>query len=631
MRQWSKAVACTTLAFLMVLSGGKARPDDKQPKKDMHKAAKKAGAGKSDAVIPVFSLAGAISEAPADDTFSLSPSKIKTLKELTERMRKASKDPAVKAVVVLPQELEAGLAQIEELRQLMAEVRAAGKEVYVHADSLSMKEYLLAAGATRISLVPTADLWLTGLHAEAPYLRGLLNLLGVQPDFLTCGAYKSAAEIFMREGPSPEAEKMENWLLDSLYETEIRLIAAGRRVDPARVKAWIDGGPYLAEKAKMAGLVDAVQSWQGLQAELKSKFGKDVSFDRKYGKAKQPALDVSSPWALFSVFGELLGETKKKKHTKDAIAIIYVDGPITLGGGDASPFEGATAGSTGIRRALDEAARDDSVKAVVLRVDSPGGSAVASDVILEATKQVKAKKPFVVSMGDVAGSGGYYVACGSDLIFADAGTITGSIGVVSGKLVTTPMWGKIGVKFKAYGRGANAGLLASDHAFNKDERARIQGWMDDIYGVFKGHVVAIRGKRLKKPIDDLAGGRVYTGQQALELGLVDRIGTMDDAIKHVAGLASLTKYEVRTIPEAKSFLEQWMEEISGSKEDAHELDLGIPGPITGRGISFIELAMPYLRNLDRQRIAVIKTALGRLQLIQREGAVLMMPEFQLRN
>ena len=161
----------------------------------------------------------------------------------------------------------------------------------------------------------------------------------------------------------------------------------------------------------------------------------------------------------------------------------------------------------------------------MLRVNSPGGSAVASEIILNATKRVKAKKPLVVSMGNVAGSGGYYVSMGADTIFADATTITASIGVVGGKVATTDMWNKIGVTWDSSRRGANAGLLSSDAVFSPAERKKMQGWMNDIYGVFKGHVVAARGAKLKKPIDELAAGRVFTGQQALELGLIDKIGT----------------------------------------------------------------------------------------------------------
>ena len=432
----------------------------------------------------------------------------------------------------------------------------------------------------------------------------------------------------MREGPSAEAEKMQNWLLDSMFETQLDLIAKGRKADAAKVREWIDNGPYSAEKAKAAGLIDAVEFKQDFEATLKLKFGHDLVFDRKYGKKKTPKLDLSSPFAIFKLFGDMAADTQKKKGGKSAVGIVHVDGAIAIGGGTVSPFGVGGASSTAIRKALNDAANDDSVKAVVLRVDSPGGSAVASEIILDATRRVKAKKPFVVSMGDVAGSGGYYVACASDVIFADESTITGSIGVVSGKLVTSGAWKKIGITFKSYKRGENAGMLASDAPFSKTERERMQGYMDDIYDVFKGHVEAIRGKKLKKPIDELAGGRVYTGRQALELGLVDKIGTLEDAIRHVAREAKLSDYDVREIPEPKSVIERILEEASGNKEENTDLRT-LRLPVGGRYDSLVDLAMPYIRNLDPERVRVVKQALQRLQLIQQEGVVLMMPEISI--
>jgi protease-4 len=590
-------------------------------------SAKKVDAGKQ--IVPVFRLTGSVTESPADDTFSFGGATSVSLKDLVARMKKTVEDHAVKAVVLLDEGGTVGSAQKEELRQVMAQIRAANKEIYIHSDSLTMGDYVLLSGASRLSVVPTADLWVTGLHGEAPYLRGLLDMIGVKPDFLHCGDYKSAAEIFMREGPSPEAEKMQNWLLDSMYETYINLIAKGRGVDPAKVKAWIDGGPYTAEKAKAAGLVDAVEHRQDFEALLKSKYGKDVVFDKKYGKKQAPKLAFDNPFAVFKVMGDLLKDSQKTKNAKSTVGIVYVDGPIQLGSSHDSIFGAATvAMSSDIRKALNEAVRDDAIKAVVLRVDSPGGSAVASEIILDAARRVKAKKPFVVSMGDVAGSGGYYVACGSDLIFADESTITGSIGVVGGKLVTTPMWKKIGVTFKEYKRGANAGLLGTSEVFSPSERECIQTWMDDIYGVFKGHVKAIRGDRLKKPLDELAGGRVYTGRQALELGLVDKIGTLQDAIKYVAGEAKLSDYDVRVVPEPKNLLERLLEELSGDKE---EKGAGVETrlPPGGQSVSLVDLALPYLQHVDPERVKLIKTALGRLQLMQREGVILMMPEIRI--
>jgi protease IV len=227
-------------------------------------------------------------------------------------------------------------------------------------------------------------------------------------------------------------------------------------------------------------------------------------------------------------------------------------------------------------------------------------------------------------MGDVAGSGGYYVACAADVIFADASTITGSIGVVGGKMVTTGMFEKVGIHFKEYKRGDNAGLMGTSTVFSPTERTKIQAWMDDVYGVFKGHVTASRGARLKKPIDELAGGRVYTGQQALELGLIDKIGTLQDAIEFIAAEAKTKEYEIRVVPEPKSFIEKLMEELTGDKDEPNRL-VRLRSPQT----SLLDLAQPYLAQLDPTRARAVIRALQHLQVIQREGATLMMPELNL--
>jgi protease-4 len=619
MRRSFIAFGIAALVPILVVAAARAVDTDK----------KKADAG--DATIAVFRLTGAVTEEPADETLFFASGAAVSLKDLVARMKKASEDDAVKAVVIMHEAGAIGAAQKEELRQAMAKLRAAGKDVFANSDSLSMGDYILLSGATRISVVPTGDVWITGLDAEAPYLRGLLDKLGIKPDFLTCGDYKSAAEVFLREGPSRQADEMQNWLLDGLYATYVKLIAKGRGVDEAKARAWIDGGPYSAEKAKEAGLIDAVEHRQAFEAMLKSKYGQKVVFDKKYGKKKPPTLDLSSPFALFKIMGDLMGESQKRKSNKNAVGIVYVDGPIVLGGSTESPFGATAARSSAIRKALDQAAEDKNIKAVVLRVDSPGGSAVASEIILDATNRLKAKKPFVVSMGDVAASGGYYVACGSDVIFADESTITGSIGVIAGKLATNAMWKKIGVTFKEYKRGANAGMLSSADVFTQAEREKMQAWMDEIYGVFKSHVTSIRGNRLKKPIDEIAGGRVYTGKQALDLGLVDKIGTLQDAIAFIAEKANLSDYDVRVVPEPKNFVERLLEEISGEKDEPKGLDVRTVMPVGGQQPSFVDLALPYLQHLDPPHVKAVKTALQRLQLIQQEGAVLMMPEMLLPN
>jgi protease-4 len=588
------------------------------------------GAPPKKPLVAVFDLWGEMSEQPADDSLPLLGSPGPSLRDVVLRMKKAADDPEVKAVVVLADGAMFGFGQAEELRAAMAKVRDAGKEVYSHSDILMTGHYLVLCGASRLSVSPTGDLWLTGLRAEQPYLRGLLSKLGIQGDFLHCGAYKSAAEMFMRDGPSPEADEMTNWLLDSIYATSVRLIAEGRKVDPKQVQAWIDGGPYTAEKAKPAGLIDAVETRDGLESLLREKYGKDVVFEKRYAKPKPPTLDLNNPFSMIGVFAEMMnGARKAKESKKPAIAVVYVDGMILPGRSDPSPFGGRSAAmSTDVSRALDEAAKDDRVKAVVLRVDSPGGSAVASEIILRATQRVKDRKPLVVSMGNVAGSGGYYVACAADTIFADDATITGSIGVVGGKFVTTAMWNKVGITWKSYQRGANAGLLSSDASFSDAERQRMQAWMDEIYGVFKGHVTAVRGGKLKKPIDEIAGGRVYTGKQALDLGLVDRLGTLADALAFAADAAKVKDYDVRTVPEPKNILEQLMDQAGGGSDDPSNLTAGRPAgwPRAAEADSLMKLAAPYLAELDPLRVRVVLAALRQLELMQREGAVMVMPE-----
>ncbi len=572
-------------------------------------------------IVAVFHLDGPLSEVPGDESFPFFGPIGTSLKEFVERIGKAAEDPAVKAVVILPDSAMLGPAQVEELRAAIAQVRAKNKDFYVHADSLIGRQYVLACGASHISVVPTGAIFITGLRGSSLHVRGLLDKIGVKPDFLTEGAYKSAAELFMREQPSPEADEMLNWLMDSWYASLKEAIASGRKVDAAKAESWLNSGLFTAEQARTAGLIDAVEQRDKFEAMLKERFGKDVLFEKKYGRKKQPELDFSSPFGLIKIWAELLSGPAKRAADKPAVGIVYVNGPIMTGKGTASPFGGTLgAFSSDVRDALDKAAGDAAIKAVVLRIDSPGGSGTASEIILDATRRLKARKPFVVSMGDTAGSGGYYVACAADTIFADASTLTASIGVVAGKIATTEMWKKVGITFKEYKRGEMAGLLSTEGVFTDPERARMRLYMDEVYGVFKKHVTDVRGNRLKKPIDELAGGRVFTGKQALELGLVDRLGTMSDAIAFAADQAKVKDYDVRVVPEPKPFLEQLIEQFSGGKDE--------PGHVatTVSQDSLLKLAAPYLQNLDPHRTTAVFSVLRRLEILQEEGVVLGMPE-----
>ena len=576
------------------------------------------------AIIPVIALDRPLTESPTVDDPFFGSLGAESLKSLVERLEKARQDEQVKGVVVLLGQAGMGAAQTEEVYGALRALRDAGKPVYVHADSLSFGKLALASSGTRISVAPVGDLFITGMYGAQPHIRGMLEKIHVTPDFITCGKYKSAGEMFMRTEPSPEAERMYDWLFDSMFDTYVGLIADGRERTRDDVRKWVDQGLYSAERAAELGIIDAAEYKADMLSLVKQEHGENIKLDKKYAQRKANVLDFSSPFTLFKIWGEIL-RGGNKQSTKPAVAVVYVEGGIVPGKPDPSPFgSDGMAYSDPIRKALDTAAERDSIKAVVLRVDSPGGSAVASEIILQATKRVAAKKPLIVSMGNVAGSGGYYVSCGAETIYADASTITASIGVVAGKLATREMWDSIGVAWHPIARGKNSSMLHSRDVFTDEQRDNLQAWMNEVYEVFKNHVVAIRGDRLAKPIDAIAGGRVFTGRQALELGLVDRLGTLNDAVKDAAKRARLEDYEVRVIPRPKSFIELLMSDATGQDDEDQQLSLHRTVS-SGQASILWKAVVPALQQLEPQQTAALKRVLMQLQILQRERVSLTMP------
>jgi protease-4 len=574
-------------------------------------------------VVAHFHLSGALTESEMVDPLGLTAGQITSLRTLVSRMEQASSDDEVKAVILTYDSMSLGFGQLEELRKAIARIKAAGKKVYVHAEGMNIFVYSLLCAGNNLSVAPQSALWFIGIYTESIYVKDLLDKIGVQGDFLHMGDYKSAAEIFTRSEPSEPAEENINWLLDSYYESLINMIAQSRGMSAERVRELIDNGPYLAEQALENGLIDAVETREQFIARIKEEMGGRIKIDNRYGQEKKSQVNIANPFALFAVLSEMLNPPQKPQ--KDAVAIIYVEGAILPGYGQPSLFgQTSIAYSGDIRKALEVAAGDDSVKAVIMRVDSPGGSAEASEVILNATKRVKHKKPFVVSMGNVAGSGGYYISCGADAIFADEVTITASIGVVGGKLVTADMWNKLGVNWIGYKRGANADFLNSLEPFDDSQRKLLEDYMQKIYEVFKGHVAQGRADRLTKPIDEIAGGRVYTGKQALELGLIDEIGGLNQTIEYAAAQASLEDYEVRVIPRPKDFITLLMEEYSGQGE--RPTDILMPDATTlFSGNPAFRSLFELLRKAEPQRAKALYQALMRIELIRRENVIMMMP------
>lgn len=522
-------------------------------------------------------LDGAVIETPkGEDLFdfgALFGEKSRTLHELTTTIRTAARDGDIHGMVLFIEQPQIGLAQADELVRAIRDFRKAGKKVYCYLDSAGNGVYAIASAADHITLSQNSSLDIIGLNAQMSFYKGLLEKLNCSMDMLHCGAYKTAAEPFTRTEPSKENVEMINWLLDGIYDRWIGMIAEGRGQTADQIRAAVDIAPILADKALEMKLIDAVGSLNDFREMVRKNHGKDVEIVKKYPEKSGMKMDFNNPFAMFQIFSKMMEEATTTSE-KPAIAIVYIEGPIVDGRSEADWMSGgSTAGSTTIRNAFETALEDDSIKAVVVRVDSPGGSALASDIMWEAATRCGQAKPLIVSMGNVAGSGGYYVSIPGDTIFAEETTLTGSIGVVGGKLVWRGLFeDHLGINTFEFQRGKNAGLMSPNRPWSESERARMTTLLDDIYTQFKGRVMTSRGSRIKGELEKMAGGRVYTGKQALELGLVDRLGGLHDAITLAAERAKLTDYDVRALPKPKDIGDIFRKLAGEEKDKGWEMD-----------------------------------------------------------
>lgn len=495
-------------------------------------------------VVAVYDLEGVISESGRAETsllgLDLGAERPLTTFDLTRSLEKAAADPNVKAVVVDADGAKLGLAQIQELRNRLGAVRQAGKDVWIYSEQLQNGTALLGSAANHFVLMPEADCSFSGIHAESMYFKGLLDRLGVAADVIHIGDFKSFGENYYRTGPSDFAQKQEEELIDSIFNRIVNDVAEGRKLTPAKVRELVDLGTMTAADAKNAGLADETLHRTDFNAKLKQTYA-GAKFDPAY---ELPDLDGPEITGMMDIVKLMFSEGKKTKARKDYVAVVALEGDIT----DESIAP--------VRAEILKLRKDDKAKALVLRVDSPGGSALASEVLWEATDEWKATgRPFAVSMGGVAASGGYYVSAGADRIFAESGTITGSIGVVGMKFVLGGAMEKLGITTHTTQRGKNAGVMSMAHAYTPEEADLIRKSMLQVYGTFKKRVTDGRKDKIKGDLEALAGGRVYSGAKALEIGLVDELGGLGDTIHWAAKQAKLETGEARLTPEPKSAVE----------------------------------------------------------------------------
>ena len=492
---------------------------------------------------------------------SFSPEKALGLNEILSNIEKAKNDQNIKGIYLNVVSVPAGLSQLQEIRRALENFKESGKFIIAHSHIYTQKSYYLASVADRVYLAPEGSLDYRGLAANVMFLKKALNKLGIEAQILRGknNKFKSAVEPFFLEKMSDANKEQTLVYLNSIWGQMNGAIAKDRKISVERLNNIADNY-WVRDDASAVkyGLIDELKFEDQVIDEIKDSLGlkpskkMNVVSLKKYFKAKPE-----------------LAEKKKKEFTKDKIAVIYAQGQI--GDGKGSIYE---MGTENISEALRKARRDSSVKAVVFRVNSPGGSALTSELIYREAKLTAEAKPFVVSMGDYAASGGYYISCMADSIFAEATTLTGSIGVF-GVLMAAPdlINNRMGLSFDGVktnkfadfgGSGLPVPLLGalSDRKLTAEEHEIIQQSIQQVYDTFVGHVAEGR-KMTYEEVDKIGQGRVWTGENAIEIGLVDRLGGLNDAIESAKNMAGLDNYRLIEYPVQKEFFEQFMEDLSG--------------------------------------------------------------------
>jgi protease-4 len=470
----------------------------------------------------------------------------RSLSSLLLQLRKAKADGRVKGVLLDIDFIMSGWGKAEEIRDAIADFRTSGKPVYAYMEYGANKEYYVATACDRIYVAPIGEVAIVGLAADVMSLGGSLEKLGIKADFYQIGKYKSAPEEYTRKEMSEAHREVLNSMLDDLFNRFVVDVAAARHKPESDIRALIDSAPLRAEEAKQGGLIDDAKYRDEVEGELK----------KRLGYKDDDKLNVVSEAEYRRVEPESLNLNQGEK-----IAIIYASGAIMSGsstGGGA--FGEQTVGSDTISKAIKDAGDDKSIKAIVLRVDSPGGTSFASDIIWHAVEVAKGKKPVVVSMGDVAASGGYYISTGAMKIVAEPSTITGSIGVFAGKPVMKGFYDWIGVNDEYVTRGKFAAMYRETEPFTKEERAKFESMLNDFYNKDFLPKVAAGRKRDAAYIDSIGQGHVWTGAQAKQNGLVDEFGGLDKAVEIAKQLAHIpADKNVRRVvlPVPRTFLQQY--------------------------------------------------------------------------
>jgi protease IV len=465
----------------------------------------------SDASTLVLDLTGDVPERlPAEIPIPILQSQTAlSVAQVWDTFHRAATDSRIRGILFEPHGLDIGWAKMQEIHEEIAQFKKSGKPIVTFLRSPTAREYYLASATDKIFISPEDSLDLKGLRVESMYFKQTLDKVGVKAEVIHAGKYKDAGDIFTQTSMSPETREVMNAILDQYYGNLIATVAEGRKKQPDAVRALIDDGPFLARDALSDGLVDSLGYEDQATAEMQSRL-KQTELHRISGRAYGKGAFASG------------GGGRR-------IALIVGQGEITAGTGNETSDDESFTG-TGFIKLLKQVENDSSIQGVIMRIDSPGGDAVASDNILHEVKNLSKKKPLVISMSDTAASGGYYVAVTGDPIIAYPNTLTGSIGVIFARFSLRGLYDKVGVDEQLLTRGKYADIDSAYVPLSDAERQKLTGQIDAFYRAFVSRVAEGRKKPFDR-IESLAQGRVWVGAQAKENGLVDQLGGLDRAIE----------------------------------------------------------------------------------------------------
>ena len=500
---------------------------------------------------------------PLDRLARLVIGKAPRLLDAVAALAKASEDERVTMLVAKVGTSGMKLAKIQEIRDAVIRFREKGKKAIVYAETFGEfgpgnSAYYLATAFDRIYLQPSGSVSLTGLGVKTPFLRDLLMKAGIEPRLAHRKEYKSAAYLFTESQYNEPHREADQAVLESLMSQFVDGIARSRGFTPQQVLSLVKKGPFSATNALREKLVDELAYWDQVCEAAKKEVGKD-----------------SRPLSLL----EYLKRAGHPYSGRRKIALIYGVGPIIRGKSRWTPLGSQVMGSKTVAESFRQAVKDKSVKAIIFRINSPGGSYVASDVVWREILRAREEgKPVIVSMSEVAGSGGYFVAAAADKIIAQPATITGSIGVVGGKMVTSEMWNKIGIHWGELYTHGNAGLWSSTQNYSAEQWEQVQGWLDAIYTDFVTKVAQGRKLDLDR-VHEIAKGRIWSGKDARDIGLVDELGGFEEAVraaKASAGIGEEEKVGLRAFPAKRALWKRLIFGRSERSEAGDAVGLGLP-------------------------------------------------------